>query len=224
MTNIIITGASRGIGKYLYNNLSNKYNVIGLSKEPLEYQNKIYKCDVREFDNVEKTFNHIKNKFGKVFSLINCAGVLSTGLLISKNFNEINEMIDVNLKGTIFCSKQILKMMIKNDSGRIINFSSIASFQALEGDSIYSCTKGAINIFTKSLAKEVRKKNITVNAIAPGFVSTDMTSNMTLNQKHKLIDSQITKKEVPLYEILNVIKFLLSEDSQFITGEVITVG
>ena len=224
MTNIIITGASRGIGKYLYNNLSNKYNVIGLSKEPLEYQKEIYKCDVREFDNVEKTFNHIKNKFGKVFSLINCAGVLSTGLLISKNFNEINEMIDVNLKGTIFCSKQILKMMIKNDSGRIINFSSIASFQALEGDSIYSCTKGAINIFTKSLAKEVRKKNITVNAIAPGFVSTDMTSNMTLNQKHKLIDSQITKKEVPLYEILNVIKFLLSEDSQFITGEVITVG
>lgn len=224
MKNIIITGASRGIGKYLYDNLSNKYNVIGLSKEPLEYQNKIYKCDVREFDNVEKTFNHIKNKLGKVFSLINCAGVLSTGLLISKNCKNINEMIDVNLKGTIFCSKQILKMMIKNGSGRIINFSSIASFQALEGDSIYSCTKAAINIFTKSLAKEVQKKNITVNAIAPGFVSTDMTSKMTLNQKDKLIDSQITKKEVPLHEILNVIKFLLSKESRFITGEVITVG
>ena len=223
MTNIIITGASRGIGRYLYDNLSKNYNVIGLSKEPTN-QNKIYKCDVRDFENIEKTFSKIKNEVNQVFSLINCAGILSTGLLISKNYKNIGEMIDVNLKGTIFCSKQVLKMMIKNGSGRIINFSSIASFQALEGDSVYSSTKAAINIFTKSLAKEVVKKNITVNAIAPGFVSTDMTSNMTLNQKHELINSQVTKKEVPLNEILNVINFLLSNESRFITGEVITIG
>tara|TARA_Y200000002_G_scaffold127680_1_gene105212 strand:- start:5197 stop:5868 length:672 start_codon:yes stop_codon:yes gene_type:complete len=223
MTNIIITGASRGIGRYLYDNLSKNYNVIGLSKEPTN-QNKIYKCDVRDFENIEKTFSQIKNEVNQVFSLINCAGVLSTGLLISKNYKNIGEMIDVNLKGTIFCSKQVLKMMIKNGSGRIINFSSIASFQALEGDSVYSSTKAAINIFTKSLAKEVGKKNITVNAIAPGFVSTDMTSNMTLNQKHELINSQVTKKEVPLNEILNVINFLLSNESRFITGEIITIG
>ena len=223
MTNIIISGASRGIGRYLYDNLSKNYNVIGLSKEPTN-QNKIYKCDVRDFENVEKTFSKIKNEVNQVFSLINCAGILSTGLLISKNYKNISEMIDVNLKGTIFCSKQVLKMMIKNGSGRIINFSSIASFQALEGDSVYSSTKAAINIFTKSLAKEVGKKNITVNAIAPGFVSTDMTSNMTLNQKHELINSQVTKKEVPLNEILNVINFLLSNESRFITGEVITIG
>jgi 3-oxoacyl-[acyl-carrier protein] reductase len=223
MTNIIISGASRGIGRYLYDNLSKNYNVIGFSKEPTN-QNKIYKCDVRNFENVEKTFSKIKNEVNQVFSLINCAGILSTGLLISKNYKNINEMIDVNLKGTIFCSKQVLKMMIKNGSGRIINFSSIASFQALEGDSVYSSTKAAINIFTKSLAKEVAKKNITVNAIAPGFVSTDMTSNMTLNQKNELINSQVTKKEVPLNEILNVINFLLSNESRFITGEVITIG
>lgn len=225
MKNILITGASRGIGKFLYDSLSKKYNVIGISKNPIiSSKYKIFKCNVENFEEIEKTFDIIKKEIGDIYSLINCAGVLSTGLLVTHNQKNIDEMIDVNLKGTIYCSKKILKSMFRCGEGRIINFSSIASFSAIEGDSIYSATKAAINIFTKSLAKEVEKKKITVNAIAPGLVSTDMTKNLTVEQKKNLINKHTIKSEIPLLEILNTVDFLLSDKSQYISGEVIKLG
>ncbi len=159
MKNIVITGASRGIGRYLFENLSKEYNVIGLSKNPdQKFNNKIFKCDISKIEEVEKTFDEIKNKYSKIYSLINCAGFLNSGQLVISNTENIIEMIDVNIKGTMFCTKKIIKLMLKNGSGRIINFSSIASFYPLKGDSVYSATKGAINVFTKALAKEVEKK------------------------------------------------------------------
>ena len=225
MKNIVITGASRGIGRYLFENLSKEYNVIGLSKNPdQKFNNKIFKCDISKIEEVEKTFDEIKNKYSKIYSLINCAGFLNSGQLVISNTENIIEMIDVNIKGTMFCTKKIIKLMLKNGSGRIINFSSIASFYPLKGDSVYSATKGAINVFTKALAKEVEKKNITVNALAPGFVSTDMTSSMTLEQKNKIIDLQTSKKEVTFLEIFNVTEYLLSDKGKSVSGQVIQIG
>ena len=224
MKNIIITGASRGIGKNLFENLSKNYNVIGLSINPKEVNKKIIQCDISNEQEVENIFGEIKKKYNSVYSLINCAGFLSTGQLITSNSLNLNKMIDVNFKGTVFCTKRALKLMLKEGNGRIINFSSIASFFPLRGDSVYSATKGAINVFTKSLAKEVEKKNITVNAIAPGFVSTDMTATLTEDQKQKLIDLQTIKREITFDDILNIVNFLLSDTGKSTTGQVIQVG
>ena len=222
MKNIILTGASRGIGKSLFENLKKNYNVIGLSKNPQDKDKEIIQCDISKEEEVDKVFDQIKKKYKSIYSLINCAGILSTGQLINTDTLNLNKMIDVNFKGTIFCSKKALKLMLKEGKGRIINFSSIASFFPLKGDSVYSATKGAVNIFTKSLAKEV-EKNITVNAIAPGFVLTDMTSTLSEEQK-KLIELQTIKREITFDDILNIVIFLLSETGKSTTGQVIQVG
>jgi 3-oxoacyl-[acyl-carrier protein] reductase len=224
MKNIILTGASRGIGKSLFENLKKNYNVIGLSKNPQDKDKEIIQCDISKEEEVDKVFDQIKKKYKSIYSLINCAGILSTGQLINTDTLNLNKMIDVNFKGTIFCSKKALKLMLKEGKGRIINFSSIASFFPLKGDSVYSATKGAVNIFTKSLAKEVEKKNITVNAIAPGFVLTDMTSTLSEEQKKKLIELQTIKREITFDDILNIVIFLLSETGKSTTGQVIQVG
>jgi len=226
MKTVLITGASRGIGRFLFNNLTAKgYTVVGLSKNPTkEFEDKIYKCNLLNLNEVEKIFNLIKEKYATLYGIINCAGVLNSGLLLSVSNEKIDEMVNINFKGTVICCKYAIKLMLKNNIGRVINFSSIASKLAISGDSIYSATKSAINTFTEALAKEIEKKKITVNAIAPGLVFTDMTASMTYEKKKSLTDLQIIQKDIPLESILNTVDFLLSEKSNFISGQTIQLG
>jgi len=226
MKTVLITGASRGIGRFLFNNLTARgYSVIGLSKNPpKEYEDKIYKCNLLNLNEVEKIFNLIKEKYATLYGIINCAGVLNSGLLLSVSNEKIDELININFKGTVVCCKYAVKLMLKNNIGRVINFSSIASKLAISGDSIYSATKSAINTFTEALAKEIEKKKITVNAIAPGLVVTDMTASMTYEKKKSLTDLQIIQKDIPLESILDTVDFLLSEKSNFISGQTIQLG
>jgi len=226
MKTVLITGASRGIGRFLFNNLTARgYSVIGLSKNPpKEYEDKIYKCNLLNLNEVEKIFNLIKEKYATLYGIINCAGVLNSGLLLSVSNEKIDELININFKGTVVCCKYAVKLMLKNNIGRVINFSSIASKLAISGDSIYSATKSAINTFTEALAKEIEKKKITVNAIAPGLVVTDMTASMTYEKKKTLTDLQIIQKDIPLESILDTVDFLLSEKSNFISGQTIQLG
>lgn len=226
MKTVLITGASRGIGRFLFNNLIAKgYSVVGLSKNPpKELEDKIYKCNLLNLNEVEKIFNLIKEKYETLYGIINCAGVLNSGLLLSVSNEKIDEMVNINFKGTVICCKYAIKLMLKNNIGRVINFSSIASKLAISGDGIYSATKSAINTFTEALAKEIEKKKITVNAIAPGLVITDMTASMTYEKKKSLTDLQIIQKDIPLESILNTVDFLLSEKSNFISGQTIQLG
>jgi len=225
MKTLIVTGASRGIGKFISSELIKcKYNVVGVARnfyEEVDFETIC--CDVRDAESVNKTFATFKGR-KDIYGLINCAGVLHTKPVASISVPEIDEIIDTNLKGTIFCSKYAIRFLLAHGEGRIINFSSIAASAALRGDSVYSASKAAINIFTRAFAKEVEKKGITVNSIAPGVIKTDMTSNLTDVQIDRLIKLQVLQKLGTPLNIFDVVTFLLSEKSNYITGQTLSIG
>jgi 3-oxoacyl-[acyl-carrier protein] reductase len=225
MKTLIVTGASRGIGKFIsLELLKYKYNVVGIARnfyEEMDFET--FCCDVRDAESVNKMFATFKGR-KDIYGLINCAGVLHTKPVVSISVPEIDEIIDTNLKGTIFCSKYIIRYLLAHGEGRIINFSSIAASAALRGDSVYSASKAAINVFTRAFAKEVEKKGITVNTIAPGVIKTDMTSNLTDAQIDRLVKLQVLQKLGTPLNIFDVINFLLSEKSSYITGQTLSIG
>ena len=225
MKKIVITGASRGIGLFLATKLQDEgFHVTGIARNfdsDTNFEKLV--CDVGNFDEVSSIFSIFK-KDKSIYGLINCAGVLYTKPVFSINKNEINETINTNFLGTIYCCKNIIRPLLANGSGRIINFSSIAATSALKGDSIYSASKAAIEVFSKSFAKELSGKHITVNCIAPGVIKTDMTKDLTDEQFKALIDKQIIQNPASFDDIFNSISFLLSSQSKMITGESFHIG
>ncbi len=225
MKKIVITGASRGIGSFLAAKLQDEgYHIIGIARN-FDSDTKFEKhfCDVGNFDEVSSVFAKFK-KDNSIYGLINCAGVLHTKPVLSLTENEINEIVKTNFLGTIHCCKNIIRPLLANGTGRIINFSSIAATCALRGDSVYSASKAAIEVFTKSFAKELSGKAITVNCIAPGIIKTDMTKNLTDEQFKALIAKQIIQNSASFEDICNSINFLLSSQSNMITGESFHIG
>ena len=225
MKKIVITGASRGIGLFLATRLQGEgFHVIGIARNFYSDTNfeKLI-CDVGSFGEVSSTFSSFK-KDKSIYGLINCAGVLHTKPVFSLTENEINETINTNFLGTIHCCKNIIRPLLANGTGRIINFSSIAATCALSGDSIYSASKAAIEVFSKSFAKELSGKAITVNCVAPGIIKTDMTKDLTDEQFKALIAKQIIKNSASFEDIFNSISFLLSSQSKMITGESFHIG
>jgi len=222
---IIITGASRGIGNHLALNLQEAgYHVVGIARSfPIKPNFENITCDVSIGKNVQSVFSDFK-KNKNVFGLINCAGILHTKAVASITNKEISEIIDTNIKGTIFCCKNIIRPFLAHGSGRIINFSSIAAVSALRGDSVYSASKSAIETFTKAFAKEMSGRSVTVNCISPGVIKTDMTVNLTDEQISKLVSLQIIQQQATLDDIWHSVKFLLSDESRMITGQSFNIG
>jgi 3-oxoacyl-[acyl-carrier protein] reductase len=225
MKTILITGASRGIGNYLAINLQNAgYHVVGIARSfPIKPEFENITCDVSDGDNVQSVFSSFK-KNKTIFGLINCAGILHTKAVASITNNEISEIIDTNIKGTIFCCKNVIRPFLAHGSGRVINFSSIAAVSALRGDSVYSASKSAIETFTKAFAKEMSHRSVTVNCISPGVIKTDMTANLTDEQILNLVSLQIIQKQATLDDIFHSVNFLLSEESSMITGQSFNIG
>jgi 3-oxoacyl-[acyl-carrier protein] reductase len=225
MKTILITGASRGIGNYLAINLQKAgYHVVGIARSfPIKPEFENITCDVSDGDNVQSVFSGFK-KNKNIFGLINCAGILHTKAVASITNNEISEIIDTNIKGTIFCCKNVIRPFLAHGSGRVINFSSIAAVSALRGDSVYSASKSAIETFTKAFAKEMSDRSVTVNCISPGVIKTDMTANLTDEQISNLVSLQIIQKQATLDDIFHSVNFLLSEESSMITGQSLNIG
>jgi 3-oxoacyl-[acyl-carrier protein] reductase len=222
---IIITGASRGIGYYLAKRLyEDGYEVVGVARnfsEDTPFKTTL--CDVKDLEAVTAAFR-VLNGNNDIYALINCAGVLHTKPVISISDAYINEIIDTNLKGTIYCCKNVIRPLLKFGSGRIINFSSIAASSALKGDSVYSASKSAVETFSKALAKEIATKPITVNCIAPGIIKTQMTKDLKEAQIDKLLSLQIIPNLGEVNDIYNVVKFVLSEESNMISGQIFNIG
>lgn len=225
MKTIIVTGASRGIGNYLASSLLiDGYSVVGIARNfPTVTKFETVICDVSNSAEVQSAFSGLRKTKG-IYGLINCAGVLHTKPVYSLTNSEIENIIDTNLKGTIFCCKNIIRPLLANGSGRIINFSSIAAVSALRGDSVYSASKSAIETFSRSFAKELSDRGITVNCISPGVIKTDMTTNLTPDQIEKLITLQIIQRQASFSDIWNSVKFLLSDESPMITGQTLNIG
>ncbi|MCB2294042.1 SDR family oxidoreductase [Clostridium algoriphilum] len=233
----IVTGASRGIGKGIAIELAKAGACVVINyrsndkaaEETFQeisdmgaYALKI-KGDVSDYEFSKMMIKTTVEKLGKVDILINNAGISKVGLFMDATPREWDNILNVNLKGTINCSHNAVKEMIKQKSGSIINISSMWGEVGASCEVIYSASKGAINSFTKALAKELAPSNIRVNAIAPGVIDTEMNSWLSSDERKSLIDEIPMMKFGQVSDVGMLVTFLASENSKYITGQVITI-
>ena len=227
--NVFISGASRGIGKSIANHFAeNDYKVVGTSRNNFEFDNKSdnlipIKLDVTSRDDLKTCFNYLKSKDLLPDILINNAGITSDQLFLKMKDDDWDNVIATNLTGTYNLTKIFIKNMIKNKDGRIINISSVAGLMGNPGQVNYSSSKSALNGFTKSLAKEIGSRNITVNSIAPGFIDTDMTSFLDDDAKNEIIKDIPLKKFGEASDVAELVLFLASNKASYITGQTISI-
>lgn len=234
---VFITGGGRGIGKevalkfaengynIVTNYVSDKTDVEALKKEFEEkgIKSLIIKADVTDSEAIENLVKKAIEEFESIDVLVNNAGITKDNLLMRMSEEEFTKVIDVNLKGTYIVTKIVSKYMMKKRQGSIINLSSVVGVVGNAGQCNYSASKAGIIGFTKSIAKELASRNIRANAVAPGFIETDMTSVLSDEIKDN-INSQIPMKRMGTpEEIANVVYFLGSEESSYITGQVINI-
>ncbi len=233
----LITGASRGIGKQIAITLAKEGYDISLNcrkqneevlKIKEEIENNNVKClvvegDVSNFEDAEKITKQTIDQFGQIDVLVNNAGITKDMLLLRMKEEDFKSVIDVNLCGTFNMTKNVSSYMMKARCGRIINLASVVGISGNAGQSNYASSKAGIIGFTKSLAKELASRNILVNAIAPGFIKTDMTNVLKDDVKDKILEQIPLRREGTAEDVANVVKFLASSDSSYITGQVINI-
>ena len=205
--------------------MSDKTNVEELKKkfEELKVECLIEKADVSKSEEVEQIVKKTIEKFKKIDVLINNAGITRDGLLMRMKEEDFDKVIEINLKGTFLVTKSVIPYMLKKRDGKIINLASVVGVTGSAGQCNYSASKAGIIGFTKSIAKELASRNIRANAIAPGFIDTDMTSVLSDEVKDS-INAQIPMKRMgTAQEIANVAYFLGCEESSYITGQVINI-
>ena len=233
----LITGATRGIGKQIAITLAKEgYNIaLNYRKENEDLENAkkeiseigvevlAVQGDVSNYDDCERFVKQVIEKYGHIDVLVNNAGITRDSLLIRMKEEDFKQVIDTNLGGTYNVTKNVISYMMKAHSGRIINISSVVGIVGNAGQTNYSASKAGIIGFTKSLAKEVASRNILVNAIAPGFIETDMTGVLKEEIRNEIAKNIPVKRMGSAQEVAKVVKFLASEDSSYITGQVINV-
>ena len=233
---VLITGANRGIGHSIMSAFINAgYIVVGTSRSD-DGVKKIndtigdpskgcgVKMDVTSENDIQSANKLITDKFGITTILINNAGVTKDNLLMRMSSEEWNDVIDTNLNSLYRVTKEFIREMMKQKTGRIINISSVVGMSGNAGQSNYSSSKSAIYGFTKSLAKEVASRNITVNAISPGFIETDMTDKLSDEQKQAIISAIPLSRMGSAKDIADITLFLASDSASYITGENINVN
>ena len=227
--NVFISGASKGIGKIIaYHFVRNNYTVVGTSRQKFEFDNKLenlipIKLDVTSRDDIKACFDDLNDRGLLPNILINNAGITSDQLFLRMKDSDWDNVINTNLNGVFNLSKIFIKNMVKNRNGRIINISSISGLMGNPGQVNYSSSKAALNGFTKSLAKELGSRNITVNSVAPGFIETDMTSFLDETSKKNVIETIPLKRLGKPEDVAELVLFLASEEASYITGQTISI-
>lgn len=228
----VVTGASRGIGRAIAEKLHGAgADVVlvarneALLKETASSMGgaMVVSMDVSSTDEVEAGFKRIIQEKGKIDILVNNAGITRDNLLLRLKEEDIQQVLDVNLKSMFFTSRNVLKPMMKQRRGRIINITSVIGLMGNAGQSNYAASKAGIIGFTKSLAREVGSRNITVNAIAPGFIETDMTAELPENVQKEMAASIALGRFGSPEDVANAVLFLASDLAAYVTGEVMNV-
>jgi 3-oxoacyl-[acyl-carrier protein] reductase len=234
---VVVTGASRGIGKAIALmmakvgadvaiNYSSNSLLAEQVKEEIEGMGSramIYQADVSDEASVMAFVNAVKETFGKIDILVNNAGITRDGLVVRMKEEDFMKVIEINLKGTFLCSKHFGKQMMKAKSGRIVNISSVVGVMGNAGQVNYAASKAGIIGLTKSLAKEFGSRGINVNAIAPGFIETEMTGKLDENVKESYTKTIPLGHYGQVEDVANCAVFLSSAESHYITGQVIHV-
>ena len=234
---VFVTGGSRGIGKEVALKFAEKgYNVVinyvsektNIDKLKEEFESKgikslIVRADVTNKDEIEILVKKAIEEFGSIDVLVNNAGITRDGLLMRMNEEDFDKVIEINLKVTYIVTKAVTKYMMKKRRGSIINLSSVVGVSGNAGQCNYSASKAGIIGFTKSIAKELASRNIRANAVAPGFIETDMTAVLSEEVKENIYNQIPLKRMGTAKEVAELIYFLGSEKSSYITGQVINV-
>ena len=233
----VVTGASRGIGKAIamkfaqlgatvvinYNGSAQKAEEVKQSITADGGRAVIMQCNVADYDACEAFFKDVINQFGRIDILVNNAGITKDGLIMRMSEEDFTSVVDVNLKGTFHCIRFASRQMMKQRSGRIINMSSVVGISGNAGQINYAASKAGVIGMTKSAAQELASRGITVNAIAPGYIETDMTNVLSDKVKEE------TMKQIPLGrlgqtgDIAAAAAFLASDEAGYITGQVLAV-
>jgi len=230
----LITGGASGIGRGITLKLAEQgidcvifdiQSALEVVGEVESSRGKAFfrKVDITDFEATKASVSEIQSEIGKVNILVNNAGINRDNLLLRMDEEDWDRVIEVNLKGTFNCTKAVLRGMMSQRWGRIISISSIIGIMGNAGQSNYAASKAGIIGFTKSLAREVASRNITVNAIAPGFIQTRMTERLSDDVKEEYLSNIPAGRFGNVRDVANLVAFLASEESSYITGQVIQV-
>ncbi len=231
----LITGASRGIGREItlalakegyslaINYFEKNDDLESLKQELKDIDYKLYQADVSKYDQVKEMIQSVHSDFSRIDVLVNNAGITRDNLLMRMSEEEFDSVINVNLKGTFNCMKHITRLMLRQKSGSIINISSITGVSGNAGQTNYAASKAGVIGLTKSAAKELASRNIRVNAIAPGFIETAMTEKLNDKVKEAMLDHIPLKRYGTAKDVADLVTFLASDKSNYITGQVIHV-
>lgn len=225
---ILITGTSKGIGRFLAEYyLKKNFLVLGCSRTPIDFNDKHYQhfcLDVSNEKSVKQLFRSIRKIYQRLDILLNNAGIASMNHFITTPLTTVEHLLSTNFIGTFLFCREAAKLMKKKHFGRIVNFSTVATPLRLEGEAIYASIKAAIETFTRIIAKEVGNFGITVNAIGPSPIKTDLIKNVPQEKIEQLIHNQAIKRIGTFQDVANVIDFFIKKESDFITGQIIYLG
>lgn len=233
----LVTGGSRGIGRAIalalaadgaavivnYNGNKEKAEEVVREIEAAGGTAESFGCNVADLDATKEMIDFVIKKYGRLDILVNNAGVTRDGLIMKMSEEDFDKVLETNLKGTFNCSKHASRQMLKQKSGRIINIASVVGIAGNAGQVNYAASKAGIIGFTKSLAKEIGSRGITVNAVAPGYIETDMTAALPEAEKEKLAGIITLKRLGKPEDIANGVVFLASEKASYITGQVLQI-
>lgn len=233
----IVTGSSRGIGKACALRLAKDgfTVVINYSHSESEAKNvlneiesfggsgMIYRADVSKLDEVKAMMRDVSKTYGQIDVLVNNAGIVRDEYLLMLNPETLDKCFDLNVKGYFYCAQQAVLKMFRKKSGVVINISSVSGILALAGQSVYSATKGAVNSLTQTMAKELAPYGIRVNAVAPGFIETEMLNALSDEKKQEYLNAIPMHRLGTVEDVANVVSMLASDAASYITGQIITV-
>lgn len=225
---ILITGTSKGIGHYLVEYyLSKGMHVIGCSRGESDIKNKNYRhfcLNVSDEEAVKEMFKEIRKDYGSLDVLINNAGIASMNHILLTTVESIRSIFNTNLVGTILFCRESAKLMKTAKFGRIVNFATVAVPLKLEGEAVYAASKAGIVSLTEVLARELSEFGITVNAVGPTPIKTDLIKSVPPEKMQALINRQAVKRYGEFRDVSNVIDFFISPDSDFVTGQTLYLG
>jgi len=222
-----VTGARKGIGEYLARHyMKAGYRVVGCSRKPAAQRDgyRHFCLDIADEAAVRQMFADVADEYGRLDVLINNAGIASMNSLLLTPTNTARKIFETNFIGTFVACREVARLMKKNSFGRIINFATVASALKLEGEAVYAASKTAIVTFTEIAARELAPFGITVNAVAPTPIETDLIRSIGPEKIERLIQRQAIKRIGEFRDVANVIDFFIRSESDFVTGQVIFLG